>query len=426
MNHSSHTLICLDLALFVSLAERMGTEFGRVFYFSEFADAFPRYAQSAPGKGLPNVSRINDLYLPDKAADYPGLEGLDKDHTLIVCLDVFFGGDSEQLRADGWRVWGPGRGESLELDRLETKRLMKRLGMNVGPYEHFVGWEKAEKQLETEEGVFVKCRYARHRATFETKHFLSYPLMTNWLRYVKNKSGSGSEEIEIIIEQPIKDAVEISSDRFCINGQFSPAATLGIEIKGLGYLSRFTEDFPEQITATDRLITGQPWADQYRQFFTVETRVTKDGGAWPIDPCCRLGRPMWGTVLNMYTNLADILWFGAGGVLVEPEPAAEWCFELMLEGRYIKDYDCALEYPDSLIPFVSVSDLCIVNGVRTAMSADIGNVGSVVGMGSTMKEAIAVALKRAELVKGDGVCFEASAADKASEEWEKMQSYCDL
>jgi hypothetical protein len=426
VNHRDHTLICLDLALFVSLAERMGEEFGKVYYFSEFADAFPRYAQSAPGKGLPNVTRINDLYLPDAKAGYPGLAGLDPDTTLIVCLDVFFGGDAENLRLAGWRVWGPGQGENLELDRLETKRLMKRLGMNVGVYEHIVGWDAAKQYLEDKEDVYVKCRYARHRATFETKHFLSYPLMTNWLRYVEHKVGSGAAEIELIVEEPIEDAVEISSDRYCIGGEFSPAATMGIEIKGLGYLSRFVTEFPPQITASDRLIAGRPWADQYRAAFTAETRVTGDGEAWPIDPCCRYGRPSWGTVACMCANLADVWWFGAAGVMVDWEPVEEWCFEIMLEGRYINQYDCAIQAPDRVLPYLSLSDLCVVDGVRTCMSADIGNVGSVVGMGSSMESAIAVAIKRAEQVKGDGVCFDASAADTAVEAWAKMEDYCDL
>jgi hypothetical protein len=48
-------------------------------------------------------------------------------------------------------------------------------------------------------------------------------------------------------------------------------------------------------------------------------RCTKDGKAYLIDPCCRAGSPPNELYQLMISNLADVIWYGAEGLVIEPE-----------------------------------------------------------------------------------------------------------
>ena len=66
----------------------------------------------------------------------------------------------------------------------------------------------------------------------------------------------------------------------------------------------------------------------YRGFFSSEVRIT-GGKGYPIDLTARAGSPPSRLYQNVMTNLAEVIWYGAGGILIEPEYEAPWGAEVL-------------------------------------------------------------------------------------------------
>lgn len=411
MNLRECDVLVIDNALFPAIAEVLGRSFRKAYYYSEYVGAFPRDAETAVGEGLENVTRVYDLW--------KCIGDLDKEHSLIVFPDVFYGGMCEFLRDLGYRCWGAGRDEKLELDRRWCKEQMAEHKIPVGDYWNVQGTEGLKALLKRKPGLYSKGRYARVRHDTESKGVKSFDLCEGWFDKLEQKLGRRKAQTEFVVEAPLNPAVEIGSNRYCIGGRFPEKSDVALEVKGDALISHVvdSEDFPTQLSAVDDILVEQGYlGDQYRQFFTVETRVDEAGIGFPIDPCCRFGRPMVGTVLYNILNLAEVMWEGADGNLVEPKYRDEYVVELMIECPSVETQGAVLEFPDSIARFVFLSDVCVSKGKRTVLPADISNVGSVVAGGDTLDEAIALVKKRAKLIEGDNLVMHTESLDTAVEQ----------
>lgn len=409
---STCDVLVIDNALFPAIAEVLGRSFRKAYYYSEYVGAFPRDAETAVGEGLENVTRVYDLW--------KCIGDLDKEHSLIVFPDVFYGGMCEFLRDLGYRCWGAGRDEKLELDRRWCKEQMAEHGIPVGHYWNVTGTDSLRELLKRSPG-YSKGRYARVRHDTESKGVKSFELSIGWFHDLEKKLGRRKEQTQFVVESPITPAVEIGSNRYCIGGRFPEKCDVALEIKGDALISHVVdlEDFPTQLsTVDDVLVEKGLLGDQYRQFFTCESRVDEAGIGYPIDPCCRFGRPMVGTVLYNILNLAEVMWEGADGNLVEPNYRDEYVVELMIECPVVESRGAIFDYPDSVGRFVFLSDVCVSRGKRTVLPADISNVGSVVAGGDSLEEAIKLVKKRASMIQdsADDIVLHTESLDKAVEQ----------
>lgn len=420
MNHRDHTLLIWDNGLFVSFALTLQKDFGSVHYFSEYAGPFPRDAESAIGEGFEGVKRVKDRTELNRLID-----GADKDKLLILFSDSYYGGDQESLRKRGYRVWGPGPGEKLELDRYYAHDLFESVGIPLPKYAKITGTDALAAYLKSNEDVYVKARHARIRGNFETHHALSFDLSEPWFNELEASLSGRKSTTEFLVEHSIGDAVEISSERYLIDRQFPDECMFSMEVKGDGAISRVlpTSKFPKQITSIDAALIQEDWATGYRAPFTIETRVTKDGTPFPIDPCCRFGRPSWGTISANIENLADVFWFGAEGVMVSPVHREEFVAELMIECPKVGTRGAVLDVPAAVQPFVFLSDSYKSRGLLRVTAQDISNIGSVVGLGSSLDAAIKQCVERAGQIKGDGICIHTESMDTAKERMDSLAGY---
>ena len=122
-SYQGKSVCVVDNGLFVEVACTLAEHFGAVFYYSPWQNAFPKSNSLLIGKGLPGVTRIDDLW------------GILNDVDLWVFPDVYHAGLQVQLEAMGKRVWGSRYGEELELDRLHSKRHLEDRGLAIGEYE---------------------------------------------------------------------------------------------------------------------------------------------------------------------------------------------------------------------------------------------------------------------------------------------------
>lgn len=409
MSETSDKVACVvEFGLFVSLAELLAKDFKRVIYYKPCEGAFPTTTEKDVGEGIPGVESVLEFW--------PDIDEID----LFVFPDVYFGGLQNYLESIDKRVWGSRHGDSLELYRHGSKEHMKSLGMNIGKYSPVIGMDALRSHLKHHKDQYVK--HSLTRGDGETFYAKNYDNIEPRLDELAHKLGPQHDHKKFTVEDKIPDAAEIASDIYCIDGQFPSIGAQGIEAKSRGYLCHvvpYDKMAPQLIEANEKL--SETLAQyHYRNFFAIETRIDKDGKGWVIDPCCRFGNPPSALLQMLYSNLAEIIWHGASGELVDPVPAAEWGAQLQLSASWAADHWLQVQYPDNIADNVKLNNFTIMDGKRYIVPG-LENIGAVVAVGATKDEAIDKVREYAEQVEGHTIEFAGECFSEIDEQIEKLE-----
>lgn len=413
MDYSNKTCCVIDNGLFAEFATELAKHFGKVYLFCPWVSAYPKSNQIIVGTGLERVEKIDDFW--------PILDKVD----LFVFPDIYFGGLQEHLVSLGKRVWGSRMGEELELFRDFSKSALEEVGCDIGSYALIEGMDNLRDYLKDHENVFVKI--SRTRGDFETFKSVNYMLSEPRLDEIEHKLGAKKNIQQFIVEDMIDDAVEVGYDGYTVDGQFPTLAMSGIEIKDKGYVGHISnyKQLAKPVRNVNQIISPLLYEYKYRNFWSAEARITRDGKAWVIDPCCRAGSPPSELGMKMYTNLADIFWFGAEGVCIDPKPAAEWGAEVMLISAWANHNWQAIEFPPEIRDNVVLHFPVVIDGkyYLTPQGFDLPCIGAVVAIGNTMQEATKKCKELAEQVKGFYVEAPVDCFDLAQEELKKLKEF---
>lgn len=410
-DYKSKTVCVVDNGLFVEFAVMLASDFGKVLYYSPWESAFPKSNAVLIGEGIPGVTRIDSFW--------PMLDDID----LFVFPDVSFGPLQVHLAELGKRVWGGRMGEELEFWRDDSKKHLKSLGIDIGPYKVIKGLDKLREFLRENDNQYVKIN--RTRGDMETFRSKNYKLIEPRLDELEHTLGAKKKIMEFVVEAEIPDAVEVGYDGYCIDGKFPEKATYGIEVKDKGFIMKTTSyaSLPEQVRSVNEKLSSTLKDYEYRGFLSTEIRVT-DGGkkAYVIDPCARMGSPPGELFQLMITNWPDILWEGSHGTIVEPKFAAKWGAELLLISEWADKNWQAVEFPKSLREHVKLRNLTIIDGKHYVTPGAVGHseIGAVVALGDTMQEAIDECRRIAEKVEGHYLEAIPACLDEAQEAFEKL------
>jgi hypothetical protein len=406
VNLSDKSCLIIDNGLFVSLAERLSRDFGKVGYYYDWMSGFPDGRELVIGEGIEGVERVK--YLWDKIEDYD----------LIIFPDCWHGDMQEFLRRRGFRVWGAGNGAELELKRWQTHALLPDVGLDQNKAALVTGVAELRTYLEKHPDQFVKV--SMYRGIGETWHSPNIEMAEGMLREIADKCGPLADVIQFIVEESIPDATEIGYDGYCIDGQFPDKAIVGIEKKDRSYFGRLCDydDLPENVRKVNDALAGVIKKFQYRQFFSTEIRE-KGKKAYLIDLTCRFPSPAGEVETTMFENLAEILWEGADGKLVNPVTKFKYGAQIILTSEwYASGKYQPLQFPEEIRPFVKIYNHCRINGMDYAVPqlANMSQVGSVVALGNTPEETVAKCKEMAEQVKGFDIETEADSLDEAVKE----------
>ena len=413
-DYSSKTCCVVDNGLFVETAVTLSKSFGRVYYTcNSWATAFPKTKLTRIGKGIPGVTRVESIW--------DVLDEVD----LFVFPDIYEGPLQEHLASLGKRVWGSRRGDEIEIYRPDAKTLMEGLGLPIGPWTKVRGLDALRDHLRHRTEQWVKG--SRTRGDFESFRAKNYSYIKPRLDAIARELGRDQDVHEFIIEGRIADAVEVGYDGYSVDGSFPKAACCGVETKSKGYVGHFlpASAMPEQLTRINEAMAPTLKEYGYKNFFAVEARITADGTPWIIDPCCRQGSPPSEMLLEMYTNLADIFWYGAEGECIDPVPAGEWGAELMLHSTWAENEWLPIQFPDEDRAAVKLRNCTRINGEYNVMPGTVGTseVGAVVAVGNSMQQAIKRCCEVAERVQGYYLDVEPEALTKASEQFAELKRF---
>ena len=217
MNYKSKSVCVVDMGLFVELAIKLSESFGQVYYNSPWQEAFPSSRQTEVGEGLAEVDRIDNIH------------DIINDVDLFVFPDIYFGETQAYLRGIGKRVFGSGLGDELEIYRDDAKKHFKELGIPQGNYEIIKGMDKLKSFLKNHKDQWVKID--KTRGDSETFKAENYELIEPRLLELEHLLGPKKDEMIFIVEEDLKDTLDLAIDTYCIDGQYPTSALLGMEEK---------------------------------------------------------------------------------------------------------------------------------------------------------------------------------------------------
>lgn len=406
-------VVCLvvDNGLFCELAIKLAKTYKKVYYYVPWESAFPRLNLAKIGSGIDELELVDSIYGPH-------YEEVD----LFCFPDIYFGWEQEHLLSHGKVVWGSRTGECLELQREGMKAIIQELGLPVGKFAHVKGMAALRDYLREHDNVYVKTD--KYRGTFETFHSISYDLVEPKLDEVEWSLGRFKDIIEFTVEDALEDKVEFGTDAWTIDGKFPSKLISGLEIKDCGFASVFKDykALPEPLTRFNDKMVPVFEAYGYRGFFSTEIRIGADHEPYMIDFCARAPSPPNELYQEQYKNLADCIWAGANGVVIDPEPVAKYGAEIMLHSSFADKNWQPLRFPEEIRDYVKLRN--IYKDDRgyfvVPQSCGLPEIGAVVGLGNTLEEAFDHALENVELVEGYYLEGKTGAIEQVREQIEKM------
>lgn len=374
----------MDDGQFVELALRLAREFGKVYFWNpSLVEGFPTVAKNAIGKGFEEVEWVRELWPVKDKVD------------LFVFPDCQNAALQIELASQGKRVIGSRNGDRLENQRIGFKDVQKRIGLEVPKHEVVTGLSELRYHLKTVKDRWVK--FDRYRGTFETEHHINIELSQNWLNKLAVQLGPLAEIIRFLIEEPIRGKVEIGYDGFYFGG-FPSKTLFGIERKSKSYIGAVKPylELDERLLEINRALAGEMNKNGYRNFFSTEVRIAeddenfKDGTPVLIEPTCRIPSPPFEAEMEIYENLGEMLWCGAVGEVIEPEMADKFSVICRISHDDAPEGWRTLQIPEKARQWVKLYDCCQVDGSYhiSPKEPHAQRVGAVVGIGSTIQEAV--------------------------------------
>jgi len=305
MKFQNASVCVFDEGTHVELARKLARDFGTVFYFCPWTQGgFPDQDDFEVGTGVEGVIRASDPFDLIPMVD------------LWIFTDVNNAGFQKHLRSLGKKVWGLGPAEEFELNRWMCRQWQKDVGLPFNSTTRLVGIDSLRRFLEKQqEPGFIKI--SRFRGAMETFKHTDYQISEIFLDKIERDLGPLKHEQEFLFETMIP-GVEFGIDNVSVRGDYPKTSLWGVEVKDAGYLGKVSplKDIPLPL----RLVSVK-LAEHLRECsgnISTEVRVGPDRKGYLIDLTCRFPSPPFDGWADMIDNLAEIFWYGAAGVLIEP------------------------------------------------------------------------------------------------------------
>lgn len=399
---SSKTALVVDGGLFLPLVHRLSRDFGKVLLYVPGGSPFPTINDAVIGDGFDDIERVHDLWQAVRKSD------------IVVFPDV---GQSdlqlqiEQESALSAPVWGSREGDRLELERAFLKDKQAEWQMAFPDYSLVKGLTDLRDYMRSHQDVYVKL--SRYRGAMETHHSVDYETSLPWLDGMAVKLGPIQEFVTFIVEDALEAVVELGFDGFSIDGKFPDVAVHGIEQKGRGYIGcvRPYKNLPSELVQVNSDLSSFLNETHYRNFFSTEVRVSKDGIAYLTDPSCRHASPAGECLDELYSNLGEIIWEGAKGNLVEPVYSAKFAVQALIDHPGDKNAWRIVDVPPEARQWVKLYFECEVGGkiCLPPFPWSDSTIGSVIGLGDSIESAIEDMKAHASALDGQGLMVHTDA-----------------
>lgn len=413
VNLKDKIAIVYDNGLFIEIAKTLSKSFKKVYYYMPWKSGFPKSNQYIVGEGIEGIERIQNFWDYVDEAD------------IIIFPDIYDGDMQLHLQNLGKLVWGGRKGEDMELYRDRMKKYMKSLGLFVTPFTVIKGTDKLREYLKQNDNVWVKQNVTR--GDFETFHSVDYQTIEPVLDELEHKLGRSKLIKEFVVEQALDDAVETGVDLYTIDGQFPTETLAGIEVKDLGYVGKIVPyaELSPKVTDFNEKIKPALERFGYKGFMSTEIRVTKDKPPYMVDFCARAGSPPNELYQLMYKNLAEIIWYGANGIIIDPVTTKKYGVEALIHSSWADANWQAITFPREYRDNIKLRNACKIDGFYYAVPQQVGlpEIGAVVTEADSIEEAVEMARVIADSIKGHYIEVKLDSIDVALEQFKKLEEF---
>lgn len=381
------TACVVTSGLFQPLAHCMARKCKRVYVWSPDSRNFESVKQDSMGRGFTDITRLREFWPIKKEID------------LFVFPDCSLPGLQLELEAQGFPVWGIRNGVKLELDREYLMETLRKVGLDVPKFTVCEGIEKLKGFLKEHDDQYVKI--SRFRGDMETTHWRDWDTDEGWLDWLAYSLGPAKHELRFLVFEKIETDLEIGGDTYCVSGEWPSLMLNGFEFKDTTYFSAVTkrEEMPGQIQEIMAALTPFLRERDYRNQISFEDRVKGDQHYY-IDATQRAGMPSSGTQQLIWKNFPEIIWNGANGRLLEPDPAAQFSLECMVTAESGESRWITARFRPELFPWLHLSDCGLFNGVYGFPQDEShgGELGWLVALGNTPREVLDRAKELADML----------------------------
>lgn len=415
------TLLICDNGLFFDFALKLADHFKKVYYYTEWKNAYPGMAEAVVGTEWENGKRLDTF-------DGKNIERVENMFSIIDEVDCFFTPDIydgdllELLERSGIPCFGSGKAECLELNRYETSLEMIEVGMDVAKTVNIVGMKDLREFLKKNENKYVKI--SKYRKTFETFHHINYKLSEPLLDNIENTLGPLKYIVEFVIVDHIDAVVEEGIDAYAVDGKLPSKVFTGCEIKDVSYAGKL-------VNTTDLSIGNKKVNEKFLKlikkydhngFFSTEVRTTKDNKHYFIDPCMRLGLPPNALYQEIYSNLGDIVWYGANNILVDPQADNAFGMEVLISSGWHSGNHQTVYFPESIRQWVKLINPIKIDGTYHVLRlGDSSTIGSLVAVGKSHEECAKKIEKMAKLIEGYDLNIKTEGLNEAIDAFKVME-----
>ena len=409
----------LDYGLFEEMAVVLARYFKKVLYYVPYRTAFPKSSLALIGKGFEGVTRI-----PDEEAKEPYKDFFDyaEEADTLIFPDILDGDLQVHFRKLGKAVWGSGHADRLEIDRWGFRKLQKKLGMPIPKTLLVHGIDELKETLKGMKDVYIKI--ALWRGDIESHHFWDWKTSEEKIEEWEYRLGAKKSHIDFLIEEAVP-GVEVGYDGFSILGKFPTTGAYGYEVKGCSYVGRICpyNEIPEPIRWINEKMSGEFKRLGLMGSYSNEIRIGKSKKPYLIDPCIRMGSPPSECLVEVFSNLPEFIYEGARGKLIELKPIAKYMALARICTSEALDNWVTIDFPDYLRRYVKLRNATFMNGKYQIVPSKLDTVGSLIGFGDTIEDAVKMVKDNADKIHGTGVSVYTKELDDAVEEAEKGKKF---
>lgn len=371
----------LDHGRFTHVARTLGKTFKKVYYSTPEERDAPIARECCIGDGFPEIKRVKSLLTVKDECDF------------FLFPDVGFEAEQGDLISQGFPVFGCRGAGPLETNRGLFLKVLAETNLPAAPHVVIQGLTNLRLHLRAAEDKYIKI--SKFRGDWETMHWTNFEDGESTLDSFAVRWGDLKEFITFYVFDPIDTEIEDGVDSWCVNGQFPETVLHGMECKDKSYVGTLTTmaDIPKEVRVVNELfgpILGK-MTNGGAMKFSTEVRITKDGQSFFIDPTCRFGSPPSQGECLLITNLAEIVYRGSMGELVEPEADSNFVVQarVHLEGDRTEWNSFKLD--EELDEALMCGFCCGANGRMTLppiTDYHSTEVGYLCAVGDRLKEAI--------------------------------------
>lgn len=417
MNFKEKSVLIYDNSgFYTGFAELCSRHFGSTGYFYPWEHFYADGRELVVGYGLPGVERVK--FLEKDLARWD----------LIVFTSAQDGYYQQDLRNKGHRVFGSGLGAEVELLRWKSKGIFNEAKISMPECHRVSGISELRdffRNNPRDEKWYVKV--SELRGLGDTWGARNYAEAKGQIDEWESRYSPQCYLMHYIIEAAIPNCKELGYDGLSIDGQFPEKCMYGEERKDKSYFGRVADyaSIPKELINVNDSLSPTLQALQYRNFFATELRDES-----PIDTTGRQSSPAGEVVTENIDNLAEVIWFGAEGKLVQPVWKYQFGAQLVFTSDWAWEHRVIIDFPEEVRPFLKLYNHARVEagdgiGVKDQFVPQVmkmRQLGSVIALADDPKEAIDLCKERASSVNAFDLEFDCDALDEAYEEMESVNS----